>query len=541
MSVLSVYASPWHRYPQYLAYVAALQPAWVRLHQPQAQDVSDLQRVAPQANIMLRSWDIDDNNGARKRELYDDPRGAALRLIDRWEEMSDALQAELRAAGKPFDRSRWYFGTWNEPDPAYVPQIVEGNREAMRLAGLRGMRLGVVCSSVGNFAKPEEGPHGWTACKPLEPAIRDGGHILICHEYWQREGPAGVWTDERGVERHDAGNLAWRHRSIPLDVPILIGESGPNGYIFGRMSGQDDCGWQRMMSADQYAAQVREYIAGCDTRVQGVCLYMTDYHSDQWASFDTLPAHQQLLAVADAQPQMRPPFAAPTGPTISAPAGANVRALPSTQADIVRRLPFAAAVLPVAVDASGDWLLLHNGGWVYATLVASAPVSLPVAQEVHLPIVAAPEADSECWAKSLAFVLRWEGGWADNPNDPGGATMKGITIGTYTRWRAARGQPAPSKEELRAISDAEVEAIYREWYWLESGAEALAWPLCLAHFNLAVNAGPGRARQTWQAAGPDFLHYMATALEWYASIGNFEHFGRAWVRRCADVLRQAAA
>lgn len=550
MSVLSVYASPWHRHPQYLAYVAALQPAWIRHHQPQAFDLSELQRVAPQANIMLRSWDIDDNNGARKRELYDDPRAAARRLLERWDEKADALEDELRRRGLPYNRSRWYYGAWNEPDPAYIPQIVEGTAEAMRLAGLRGFRLGVVCASVGNFAKPEESANGWAAFKPLEAEISDGGHILIVHEYWQKEGPAGVWRDGSGEERHDAGNLAWRHRSIPLNVPILIGEAGANGYIFGRFSGQDDCGWRSAalgLSAGQYAAQVREYIEGCDARVQGVCLYMTDYHNGQWSTFDTLEAHGELLGVCDVRPLKPSPFL-PPGPTISAPAGANVRALPATDAQILRTLAYGASVQPVARNAAGTWLLLGDGGWVYATLVSGAPAGLPVqTPAVFVPIVVTPpgevvkqpQPDDEDWERSLAFVLRWEGGWADNPNDPGGATMRGITLATYARWCKAHEKREPTKDDLRAISDAEIEKIYRAWYWDAAGCSALAWPLCLAHFDAAVNTGTGQANVFLSKAGRDFVKYVAEVLDWCTRIGGWQHFGAAWTRRRADLLRES--
>ncbi len=127
----------------------------------------------------------------------------------------------------------------------------------------------------------------------------------MVHEYWQPEGPTCVWTDEQGRTREDAGNLAWRHQHIPLDVPILVGESGANGYIFNRHSSEDNAGWQRFMTPQQYAEQVREYIVGCDDRVQGVCLYMTDYHNDQWRTFDTTPAHDALLAIRETRPAGR--------------------------------------------------------------------------------------------------------------------------------------------------------------------------------------------------------------------------------------------
>jgi uncharacterized protein YraI len=156
-----------------------------------------------------------------------------------------------------------------------------------------------------------------------------------------------------------------------------------------------------------------------------------------------------------------------------------------------------------------------------------------------LPVIDV-EVGGDNFDRSMVFVKRWEGGWADNPADPGGATMKGITIGTYTRWRASQGKPAPTKAELRAITDEEVDAIYRKWYWEESGADKMAWPMCLAHFDLAVNGGPGRAAQALAAVGQNFDAYMTWRENWYRTLSGFPTFGVAWLRRCADLRKVAA-
>lgn len=298
MAVLSVYLSNHHDYPTTWDYLKRLQPSWVRVHQADARTIYLVQQNCPGAKLMLRSWDIDDHNNDRKQELYSNPKQAAKDTIARWAVKLGEIEEELHRNGWGYNPERWYLGLWNEPDPAYLAQVVEATAEAMRISPYR---LGVLCASVGNFGKPGEN-NSWTLCKSLEQSIKAGGHVLIAHEYWQPEGPSAVWVDEKGSQRHDAGNLAWRHQHIPLDVPILIGESGANGYIYGRHTQQDNGGWQKYMKPEQYAAQVREYIEGCDSRVEGVCLYMTDYHSDQWKSFDTTPAHEQLLAVKDVKP-----------------------------------------------------------------------------------------------------------------------------------------------------------------------------------------------------------------------------------------------
>ena len=100
--------------------------------------------------------------------------------------------------------------------------------------------------------------------------------------------------------------------------------------------------------------------------------------------------------------------------------------------------------------------------------------------------------------RCLAHVLASEGGWADDKADPGGATMKGITIGTYRAWKGR----AVTKAELRAISDAEVAAIYRQNYWNAVRGDDLPPGLDLVAFDGAVNSGVSRgARWLQQALG----------------------------------------
>ena len=91
---------------------------------------------------------------------------------------------------------------------------------------------------------------------------------------------------------------------------------------------------------------------------------------------------------------------------------------------------------------------------------------------------------------ALAFVLQWEGGFVNNPNDPGGATNKGVTQRTYDGWRVRRAQ---TKRDVRAITEAEVRAIYEVDYWLAAHCDQIPSPLDLVQFDTAVNIGVGRA------------------------------------------------
>jgi lysozyme family protein len=87
---------------------------------------------------------------------------------------------------------------------------------------------------------------------------------------------------------------------------------------------------------------------------------------------------------------------------------------------------------------------------------------------------------------ALAFVLQWEGGYVDDPRDPGGATHYGIT------QRTARACGYAGR--LRDIPMSEVRRIYRERFWEACRCDALpTFGLRLTVFDAAVHSGPARS------------------------------------------------
>lgn len=59
------------------------------------------------------------------------------------------------------------------------------------------------------------------------------------------------------------------------------------------------------------------------------------------------------------------------------------------------------------------------------------------------------------------FILRWEGGFVDDPLDRGGATNKGITIGTFRNFY---GKEATVKQ-LKNITDEQWLHIFKCGFW----------------------------------------------------------------------------
>lgn len=68
-------------------------------------------------------------------------------------------------------------------------------------------------------------------------------------------------------------------------------------------------------------------------------------------------------------------------------------------------------------------------------------------------------------SKLVPFILQWEGGFVNDPDDLGGATNKGITISTFTEYKKRKGQKAPTVTDLKNISDAEWRDVFKSLYW----------------------------------------------------------------------------
>lgn len=63
--------------------------------------------------------------------------------------------------------------------------------------------------------------------------------------------------------------------------------------------------------------------------------------------------------------------------------------------------------------------------------------------------------------KLKPFILRWEGGFVNDPNDKGGATNKGVTIATFRHYYGASSTVA----HLKNITDEQWLHIFKAGYW----------------------------------------------------------------------------
>lgn len=154
---------------------------------------------------------------------------------------------------------------------------------------------------------------------------------------------------------------------------------------------------------------------------------------------------------------------------------------------------------------------------------------------------------------SLAHVLQSEGGFVNNPSDPGGMTNLGCTKAV---WEEFVGHLV-SEADMRGLTPADVAPLYKRKYWDKISGDDLPAGLDYAVFDAAINSGPGRAAKWLQEAvgvvadgaiGKGTLAAVAAfdvqelikayndkRLGFLQGLPTFGTFGKGWTNRVASV------
>ena len=153
--------------------------------------------------------------------------------------------------------------------------------------------------------------------------------------------------------------------------------------------------------------------------------------------------------------------------------------------------------------------------------------------------------------KALALVLKSEGGWVNNPADPGGETNLGVTKAVWEEW------VGHDVKTMKDLTPADVVPMYKAKYWMACYANQLPVGVDYMAFDAAVNMGPGRAVKLLQEAmgcvpdgviGPRTMQLIAQKdpkdvvqaysdrkTSFYESLSTFAEFGKGWLKRVEDV------
>lgn len=133
---------------------------------------------------------------------------------------------------------------------------------------------------------------------------------------------------------------------------------------------------------------------------------------------------------------------------------------------------------------------------------------------------------------AFAFAMRFEGYKSDDPDDPGGRTIFGISA-RFWPTVVAELWDLPKEEAYERAK-----YFYEREYFLASGCYAEKAPFDVYLFDAAVNLGIARAaRLRSMSSGP--LDFLFRRIEYYVEIatGTKAKFLRGWVRRVLELRR----
>jgi Putative secretion activating protein len=150
--------------------------------------------------------------------------------------------------------------------------------------------------------------------------------------------------------------------------------------------------------------------------------------------------------------------------------------------------------------------------------------------------------------RAVALILAHEGGYANDPNDPGGETNFGISKRAYPT------------EDIAHLTADRAAAIYRRDYWTPLQCDALPWALAVQVFDHGVNAGCSGAVKLLQgslgvaddgvigpitlerAAASNWSHAVTLArrrIRYYSGLRQWDRYGDSWTQRTLDTLVEA--
>jgi lysozyme family protein len=159
----------------------------------------------------------------------------------------------------------------------------------------------------------------------------------------------------------------------------------------------------------------------------------------------------------------------------------------------------------------------------------------------------------------LPILLRFEGGFVEDPTDPGGETNKGVTMATFRQCSNDLLGIDPTSENLKALTVAQAGIIYRSLYWNKMGGDAfqlqdLANIVCDFYVNAGTHAtillqrilnGMGAHVSEDGVLGPASLQalngfdqsevyrqYKQGRISYYQNLGQrFPQFVKGWLNR----------
>lgn len=136
----------------------------------------------------------------------------------------------------------------------------------------------------------------------------------------------------------------------------------------------------------------------------------------------------------------------------------------------------------------------------------------------------------------LTRVLKYEGGYTNNPADSGGPTNFGITLGDYKKYIDSKG----TADDVRKMSVDQAKVIYKQRYWDALGCDDLPSGVDFTVFDYGVNSGLKRPQNDLKRfkdrSGTKLINAINDErMNFLQGLSNWGTFGNGWTKRVADV------
>lgn len=139
----------------------------------------------------------------------------------------------------------------------------------------------------------------------------------------------------------------------------------------------------------------------------------------------------------------------------------------------------------------------------------------------------------ETYSKAIQQILKDEGGYSDNPKDPGGPTNWGITIhDAQTYWKSDA-----TAEDVKSMPLNVAEDIYLKHYATPVNYNSLPAGVDYAVLDYAVNSGVSRSLGVYNAVKTNDDVKTINAiyderLKFLEGLKTWDTFGKGWTSRC---------
>lgn len=136
----------------------------------------------------------------------------------------------------------------------------------------------------------------------------------------------------------------------------------------------------------------------------------------------------------------------------------------------------------------------------------------------------------------LTRLLKDEGGYTNDPRDPGGPTNFGITLTDYRKYINKAG----TASDVKNMSVNDAKTIYKSKYWDALGCDSLSGGVDYSCFDYGVNSGLGRPRKLLQRfkslSGVSLIDAINNErMTFLRGLNTYSTFGKGWSRRVEGV------